>query len=29
VAGGPSDESDAIIKFFMADMMDKQSAILS
>ena len=29
VAGGPSEESDAIIKFFMADMMDKQSAILS
>jgi len=27
VAGGPSDESDAIIKFFMADMMDKQSAV--
>ncbi|HEY5267118.1 MAG TPA: aminotransferase class V-fold PLP-dependent enzyme [Acidimicrobiales bacterium] len=29
VAGGPSDESDAIIKFFMADMMDKQSSIPS
>ena len=27
VAGGPSDESDALIKFFMADMMDKQSAV--
>ena len=27
VAGGPSEESDAIIKFFMADMMDKQSSI--
>jgi glutamate/tyrosine decarboxylase-like PLP-dependent enzyme len=29
VAGGPSDESDALIKFFMADMMDKQSAVPS
>jgi glutamate/tyrosine decarboxylase-like PLP-dependent enzyme len=29
VAGGPSEESDAIIKFFMADMMDKQSAVPS
>jgi glutamate/tyrosine decarboxylase-like PLP-dependent enzyme len=29
VAGGPSEESDAIIKFFMADMMDKQSSIPS
>jgi len=29
VAGGPTDESDAIIKFFMADMMDKQSSIPS
>ncbi len=27
VAGGPSEESDALIKFFMADMMDKQSAV--
>ena len=27
VAGGTSDESDAFIKFFMADMMDQQSAI--
>jgi hypothetical protein len=29
VEGGPSEESDAIIKFFMADMMDKQSSIPS
>lgn len=29
VAGGPSEESDALIKFFMADMMDKQSAVPS
>ncbi len=29
VEGGPSEESDAIIKFFMADMMDKQSAVPS
>ena len=29
VAGGSSEESDAIIKFFMADMMDKQSSIPS
>jgi hypothetical protein len=29
VAGGPSEESDAIIKFFMADMMDKHSAVPS
>jgi glutamate/tyrosine decarboxylase-like PLP-dependent enzyme len=29
VVGGPSDESDAVIKFFMADMMDKQSSIPS
>jgi sphinganine-1-phosphate aldolase len=29
VAGGPSEESDALIKFFMADMMDKQSSIPS
>jgi glutamate/tyrosine decarboxylase-like PLP-dependent enzyme len=27
VTGGPTEESDAIIKFFMADMMDKQSSI--
>ena len=29
VEGGPSEESDAIIKFFMADMMDKQSSVPS
>jgi hypothetical protein len=29
VEGGPSEQSDAIIKFFMADMMDEQSSIPS